>query len=409
MVAVRSAVASGADTARALDELASQVAAQSARAHFVFAFYGCAHDDAQVRGFLHERFPATAFIGGTSCAGVMSEAGLSTAESIGLLMIDDADGSYGVAAARLGADPAATAEATLHAALANAGCAGQLPELVWTYQAPGREEEVVEGLRRVVGDSCPIIGGSAADNDVSGKWRQIAPDGVYTDGLVVGVLFSSGGIGFAFQGGYEPAGPSGIVTRVGFNADGPSGIATKTRGREIIDIDGRPAAQAYNEWIGGRLAASIDGGGGSILEETTMCPLAVDAGEIGGIRNYLLVHPEAVLANGGIRTFASIEEGTRVFSMRGDRDRLIERAGRVASQASARLPDGPASLAGGLIVYCAGCMMAVGPAMPQVATRVAESFAGEAFLGCFTFGEQGCVVDRNMHGNLMISAIAFGR
>jgi hypothetical protein len=31
------------------------------------------------------------------------------------------------------------------------------------------------------------------------------------------------------------------------------------------------------------------------------------------------------------------------------------------------------------------------------------------FIGCFTFGEQGLVLDRNAHGNLMISAIAFGR
>ena len=72
---------------------------------------------------------------------------------------------------------------------------------------------MIEGLRRVVGDRCPIIGGSAADNAVAGKWRQIGPDGPMNDGLVVGVVFSSGGIGFAFQGGYEPSGHNGVVTR----------------------------------------------------------------------------------------------------------------------------------------------------------------------------------------------------
>ncbi len=31
------------------------------------------------------------------------------------------------------------------------------------------------------------------------------------------------------------------------------------------------------------------------------------------------------------------------------------------------------------------------------------------FIGCFTFGEQGRLIDRDLHGNLMISAVAFGR
>jgi hypothetical protein len=139
-----------------------------------------------------------------------------------------------------------------------------------------------------------------------------------------------------------------------------------------------------------------------------MCPLAVDAGEIDGIQHYLLVHPDAVLPGGGLTTFATIEEGTRVYCMRGDRERLIERAGRVVRDAAENLPDGPSSLAGGLLVYCAGCMLAVGEEMPRVAEAVCDSFGGKPFLGCFTFGEQGALVNRNVHGNLMISAIAFG-
>src|SRR5690606_17693046 len=128
-----------------------------------------------------------------------------------------------------------------------------------------------------------------------------------------------------------------------------------------------------------------------------------------GIQNYLLIHPEAVLPNGGLRLFASVDEGTRIYSMRVDEGRLVERAGRVAMQAASRLPAGPGSLAGGLVVYRRGCRRAVGRRMPDVARGGADGFAGEAFLGRLTFGEQGCVVGRNMHGNLLISATAFGR
>jgi len=408
MVVVRSVAASGGDTPTVLAELDAQIRAHRASANFVYAFYGCEHDDHALHAYLRHRFPEAAVLGGTSCSGVMSESRLWGAASIGLLLIDDPGGDYGVAAALIGDDPAATAETVLCAALADAGCPGELPELIWIYQAPGCEEALIEGLRRIVHDRCPIIGGSAADNTVAGQWRQLGSDGVLTDGIVIAALFPSGGVGYAFQGGYKPAGPSGVVTRVGFGPAGDSGIVTKSRGRHVISIDGAPAAQVYNKWIGNRLDAKI-GEGGSILLDTTMLPLAVEAGHIEGVPHYLLIHPEAIMPGGAISTFAAIEEGSRVYSMRGDKQRLVERAGRVAAQAAFRLPDGPESLAGGVLVYCAGCMLAVDERMPEVTHEVARSFGGMPFLGCFTFGEQGRIVDRNVHGNLMISAVAFGR
>lgn len=408
MVTLQSAAAAGPDTRAVLDDLGNQIAAHGADPRFVYAFYDCAHDGALLHGFLRRRFPGAALLGGTSCTGVMSDRGLTGPASIGLLLIDDADGDYGVAAGPIGSDPAATAAALLRDALADANCPGELPELIWVFQAPGHEEDVIDGLRRVVGDRCPIIGGSSADNTVAGNWRQLGPDGVLSDGLVVATLFPSGGVGFSFQGGYEPAGPSGIVTRVGFGPAGPSGIVTKARGRQIMEIDGAPAARTYNDWIGNRLNGKVLSGG-NILMDTTMCPLAIDAGHIEGIPHFLLIHPEAISGEGAISTFATIEEGARVYSMRGDKNQLIERAGRVASQAAAQLPDGPDSLAGGLVVYCAGCMLAVDHRMPDVVAKVTQSFPGAPFLGCFTFGEQGRIVDHNVHGNLMISAVAFGR
>ena len=407
MVTIHSVAASGSNTVSALDAIDAKLRAQSIGATFIYAFYDCDHDDRALHEFLRRRFPDAALLGGTSCSGVMNEQRLWEAGSIGLLLIYDADGDYGVAAAPCGADPAATAETVLRAALANAGCPGELPELIWTYQAPGHEEAVIEGLRRIVGDRCPIIGGSSADNTVKGGWRQLGPDGPMADGLVVGVLFPSGGIGYAFQGGYEPAGPSGIVTGIGPDCAGVDGAAASQGGRQIVSIDNVPAAQLYNEWIGHRLDGKI-AGGGNILLDTTMHPLARNAGEIGGVPHFLLIHPEAITGQGALSTFAAIAEGDRIYSMRGDKRRLVERAGRVATEAASRLPGGADSLAGGLMVYCAGCMLAVDDEMPNVARAVARSFTGSPFLGCFTFGEQGRMADRNLHGNLMISAIAFG-
>lgn len=407
MVNLKSLAVSTADTRTALEELERRLGADADPA-FVCAFYDADHDDRLVSAFLRRRFPDAAVIGGTSCNGVMNQDGLAGRHSIGLLIVEDPDGSYGTAALRLDGEIADCAERALRAALVDADCEGELPELIWIYQAPGEEEQVIAGLRRVVGERCPIIGGSSADNDVDGRWRQLGPEGPMADGLVLAVLFPSGGIGFAFQGGYEPSGSTGVVTQIGYRKIGDSGVVTHSTGRDILSIDDQPAAEVYNRWIGGGIGDKLSTGG-SILTDTTMFPIGVDAGRIEDVAHYLLIHPDRILPNGGLSTFAAVDVGTRVYGMRGDRARLVERAGRVATTAAALLPGGADSLAGALVVYCAGCMLAVGDDMPKVSKTVAESLGGSPFLGCFTFGEQGFMLDRNAHGNLMISAVAFGR
>ncbi|MCC6779181.1 MAG: FIST C-terminal domain-containing protein [Hyphomicrobiales bacterium] len=405
MVSVHSFVAANEDTSAALGQLDQCIRARSIDPSFAYAFYGCSQDDSLIHPFLRRRFPNAVLLGGTSCSGVMDKDRLWGPRSIGLLTIDDHNGNYGVASSTLGPEPSNTAERLVRAALANAGCPGQLPELIWIYQSPGKEEAVMEGLRRVVGDRCPIIGGSSADDAVAGRWRQMATDGLMTNGLVVAVMFPSGGIGYAFQGGYEPAGPIGVVTGVGAAANDLDG---KGDGRTLVSIDGRPAAQVYNEWTGHALDGKIECGG-NVLLETTMFPIGVEAGTIEGVPQFRLVHPESITSAGALVTFASIEEGCKIYSMRGDKTRLVERAGRVAGEAALMLPGGGEELAGGLIIYCAGCMLAVGDQVGDVAGEIRRSFPDAPFIGCFTFGEQGPIIDRNLHGNLMISALAFGK
>jgi hypothetical protein len=401
-------VASGGDTAAVLSALDSDLGQRKYSPRIVFAFYGCELDDARLHEYLATRFRNTPVIGGTSSGGVMTHRGITDARSVALMLIEDDDGDYGVAAGSLGDDPSRVAQTLLEQALAQCGCSGQLPELIWIYQTPGSEEAVVEGLRRIVGDRCPIVGGSSADNDVSGQWRQLGPCGPMTNGLAVAVLFPSSRIGFAFQGGYEPAGPTGVVTGLGFSRSGEGGVVTATAGREIQSIDGLPAAEVYDRWTGHSITGKLETGG-SILADTTMCPLAIDAGEVDGVTNYLLIHPDAVSSSRTLTTFRNVEVGTRIYAMKGDRRRLVERAGRVARQAKAQLTSAASASAGGLVVYCGGCRLAIGEEIGAVAATVAEAFDGAPFIGCFTFGEQGLLVDRNVHGNLMISAVAFGR
>lgn len=166
---------------------------------------------------------------------------------------------------------------------------------------------MLAGLRRVVGDRCPIVGGSSADDDVSGCWRQLGPDGPLRDGLVVGVVFSSGRVGVAFESGYEPTGASDVVTELG-PGPGESGTGSEFDGRHIRSIDGLPDAEVYNRWLGGALPVETLLDGGSILAATTMFPLAVSAERIDELTHFRLVHPGAVSSRRGLTTFASAEE-----------------------------------------------------------------------------------------------------
>lgn len=402
MVELVSVAAKESDIAALLRDLGAQIDACGICPDLAYLFSGCDHDPVRIHEFVTKRLPGIRIVGGSSASGLMTEAGLWTSDTVGLLLIADPEGDYGVAVAELGEDAAGDAATLVQQALDDAGCPGELPELVWIYQAPGREEAVMTGIRRVVGDRCPVLGGSSADNELAGQWHQVGTDGVVRRGLAVAVLFPSRGIGHAFQGGYAPTGQDGVVTAVRCEATG-----SLTRGRRILEIDGQPAAEVYNRWIGNRLAGRLRSGG-SILAETTTCPLGVAAAEVAGVSQFLLLHPEALSTDGALTTFAEVELGDRVHAMNGDRQRLIQRAGRVADAAAGAI-GGAGVLAGGLMVYCAGCRMAVGERMEEVRREVAASFGQRPFIGCFTFGEQGSLLGANRHANLMISAIAFGR
>ena len=91
-------------------------------------------------------------------------------------------------------------------------------------------------------------------------------------------------------------------------------------------IDGRPAAEVYNQWLGGALQPQLDGGG-VVLAQTALHPLAVKVGQVHGLPHYLLVHPEAITPGHSLRTFCDLRVGDRLLARPGARfaaDGLVE-------------------------------------------------------------------------------------
>jgi len=364
---------------------------------YMLAYFTEAYPAARLRECIGRIAPGVRVQGGTSCRGVITEAGMhcDDGRALALLGIADARGGYGVGGAPANGAPRAAARRALEAALADANRPGELPVLIWLNAAPGSEEQALAGIADVVGAAVPVLGASVADDEVAGRWRVLTRDAVFSDGIAVSVLFPSLRTGLAFQSGYLPTGSNGTVT-----------AAT---GRIVHRIDARPAAEVYRSWTG-TLLDDVPPQGGNVLELTTLSPLGREAGRIGEVPCYVLSHPDKLHADGSMSLFSEVQVGDRVFLMTGSQDGLVRRAGRVVQAAIEFGALDDHGVLGGVVVYCAGCMLTTRERIDEVATTLATSMRGRPYIGIFTFGEQGCLLgERAMHGNLMISSLVFGR
>ncbi|APR86212.1 Hypothetical protein A7982_11561 [Minicystis rosea] len=352
------------------------------------------YDLEAVRTALLGRSGDTPFMGGTSCGGVMTDEGFFGVDGHGLALfaISDPEGDFGVGMAPLGDDPRAAARTAVQAALENAGCAGQLPSAVWMVTTPGGEEAVVRGIADVVGEDMPLVGGSAADDNLEGRWRQIVPEGVLADHVCVAVLFPSGEVSASFHSGYDATAHTGVVTRA--------------EARTIHEIDGRPAAHVYDGWTGGAIAGVIAEGGGAVLSKTNLCPLGRFLREVSGVPYFVLSHPERATPEGALQLFTDVAVGDRLVCMTGSIDGLVARAGNVARSALTMTGGTVAEARAALIIFCGGCLLTVRERIHEVHENIRRELGGIPFLTMFTFGEQGRIVDvGNRHGNLMISTL----
>lgn len=392
-------VLTGSSDARMTDHavrvLLVDLAEEATQPDFLALHCSAAHDLTKVQKAF-SRSSSTQLHGGTSCLGVMTEHGVATADGagIGFFAIWDSDGDYGTGLSQIGSDPRAAGRNAAWQALDQAGRLGEAPDVLWLTAAPGQEEEILAGIQDVIGSSAPIIGGSAADNDISGNWKVFDASEIVPDGVVLSALFPSRPVSFAYHNGYAPTEKSGVITR--------------GSGRRINEIDGLPAFDIYRGWANGRFPQGNEKEPVTILSESTFSPLGRKVANVSNVPFYLLAHPATAYPDGSMDLFADIEEGEELRFMKGSVEGLTSRAGRVASLAATHGNIADEDIAGALVVYCAGCMMTVEDQMDDVVSGLQSALFGAPFLGVFTFGEQGSVMDgENRHGNLMISCITF--
>lgn len=389
-----SAASDAIDPVWAFDELSASLnIAINGQPKMIFLVVASGADVGKVYAEAKQRFPETSIHGSTSCLGLMTDSSLllDSGHALGALGIWDDEGSYGSAARSIESDARVVAAETTRAALKNAHRSGEVPDLVWMTAAPGHEEASLAGIKDVLGDRVLIVGGSSADNDLKGSWAQFSREDLCSEGIVISVLFSGSKVSSVFQSGYAPR--------------GPSGVATRAVGRRLFEIDGRPAAEVYFNWVGrDRPTIPAHETSTSILSEATLVPLGVVQHELVDVPLHLLLHPAVMHDDGSLSLFCDVKQGDMLYLMEGTSRRLIERAGKFASQAKADAEARRLEVRGAMVVYCGGCMLSVKSDMEQVRKGISAALPGIPFLGFFSYGEQGATLTgTSQHANLMIS------
>lgn len=343
---------------------------------------------AAIKGFGDIPLHAASSFAGVISHRTVAEASLATCGAIAFF---DPEGDFGTASADLGDDPMAAAQRATIAALENAGRRGEAPTIILLSSAPGSEEQVLEGIRSVVGDGTTVMGGSSADDDVSGKWTQFSHQCFHTNGVVISALFLSAPPFVGFQSGYSPVGHCGTITGVD--------------GRKILSIDGERANQVYARWTGQTIPAPKgDDASRQIMEHSSLYPLGRVASHVNSVPFHVLLLPTHTNPDGSLDMFANAEPGETVYLMNGTKDNILHRVGSIGRMARGGVEKPKASL----VIICAGCMIALGPRMHEISGALAAAFGDTPYLGIFAFGEQGTVANgKAEHGNLMISCAVF--
>lgn len=337
--------------------------------------------------------PGVPIFGCTSFQGVFSPKGF--ARGIQLLVGEPSDGVSVHVVFRSGG--AGTARASARAAALELRAALPSIDHLLLHATPGFEEALLEGIEEGFENAPPpVYGGSAADDDLSGKWRIFANTTVAREGFVlVGFSAKHGAVG-SFVSGYTASSTRGIVTSV--------------QGRTIKSINNKPASSVYNEWTKGAIAEQLQGG--VVLSATTLHPLGRAVDKSAAVKRYVLSHPHQVIPGGSLSLFTDVKVGDELVLMLGSQSALVDRTEQAVRRAIGSTVSA-GSLTGAILIYCGGCVGALGDAVHGVARGFEAIVGGAPFVGAATFGEQGSFPPglgqqrMNRHGNLMCDTVMF--
>jgi len=326
-------------------------------------------------------------IGCSSYTGVLVPGGFITGPEgyCALMTLSDEDMIVSVGTAERECCAVSAGEQAALAALEAAGM-DTAPEFFYMVAPPGEEEFYLEGIQSIIG-RVPFFGGSAADNDLSGKWL-VYGNGVVKNGVAV-AFFWNKAFGNKYTGAYRGTGKRGIITKVENN-------------RVLKEIDGKPALDVLAGWLGSTPAELQ---GFNLLGATIHHPIGITdfAGGHVWIR-----HPMAGNPDGSANIGNNLAEGVAIELMEATTDELVASVESTAKSAVEML--GEEGLGALVAVHCGGRRGGIGDRMDETVAAMKNAVGETPFIGVFTFGEYGYEGDSaNGCGGLMLSFMALGK
>jgi len=371
------------ETEIAIKEAIAMVKKDLIAAKFVLLFSTADYDHQKIIEEITKAFgPEIKIYGGTSFQAVINQDGFHQGQkgSLALLASSSPKIDLGVAGVDLNdfASAQEAGQAVISQAIENAGRKSEIkPDLVLMTSAPGQEEKILQGIKKVIGQKAIIFGGSSADNDLSGQWKQFANQKIFSNGISVAVFYTDLKIGFSNQSGYLKTEKRGVVTRA--------------EGRIIYEIDHQPAAEVYNDWTNGLIDQELESGG-EIFTKTSFYPL-VQAPKDGFSDSSLFpvfIHPLSVEANEkSLIVFADAWEGEEVELFYGTWETLLNRVSQTVTDVLETKEIATDKILFGFYDYCAGDLLSLPEDQKiKIPLLINRELKGMPFVGTFTFGEQ---------------------
>lgn len=297
---------------------------------------------------LMDAYPEMILVGGTTLAEMSSQQGMAQGSAV-LVLFSAAEIGGGVCRA-LSAGVEQSVTAGLENSLPNPSLALVLAESLGVGG-----DAVAREFSRCLGSATPIFGGLTADSWDFKQTYQFFGREIFEDAAVF-LLFGGDGLEFSYavESGWQPLGEPALVTA--------------STGNQVQSIDGEPAIEFYNRYVGGW------------PEVFGEYPLQVTTPEWSLLRAPLNLDAEtgAILFAGDVPVNASVQIATA------DRRAVLSAVTTAIESARSRLSQPPALI---LVSSCAARFFVLGTQAGEEVAEVERQFPNVPVAGFYGYGE----------------------
>lgn len=239
--------------------------------------------------------------------------------------------------------------------------------ILLTDTLSGNGSDVLRGVLDVLGQHFPVVGGGSGDDAQYKQTFQYFNNDVLSGSAV--------GLGLAGKFNFS------VGVKHGWVSLSPALKVTKSTGAVVQEIDGKPAIQMYEKYLGTERAMQ--------LKETVLAKLALSyplGMQVEGSDELLLRAPFFVDKEGSITCGGEVPQGSEVRLMVGSSREAIEAAKQAAEKLIEQLGSKPKAV---LIFNCHVRDKLLGPKAKEEIDAIQEVIGREVpLMGFYTYAEQ---------------------